>query len=733
MANNLVSILMPVYNSYDHVRSEGKNLLEIALKSILNQSYTNFELIILDNQSTDQTPTVCQNYARKDRRVKYIRDTKKRFPEGAITYLASLARGDYCLIANDDDVRDSHYVSTLVSYLQKHDNVDLCYTNGQYIDIKGHKLNQLVPGNKYVYSTQESCYTNFIKYLHLRNVIPIGHGVYRTKAFQDTLPYHPFDNLKANVDNLFMIKFFLRNHRPHFINQNLFYYRKKERALDPSKVSDMPPLTHPIDIWNYYGVHQINLYLEIVKLINKNVPNEFYRVFANIQVLTSCVNAAVNLLTWIKDDVADNSNDKKKFFMAMASWKYRVHPPLSPVYERVQFDSSIELSGQSPIINNEVANLKKDLTAFKSIIKKLNYQNDNQYLELRKKFLRLIENETDKVSAMSQEIRAKNRSSKTLTAFPKKRVPFNKKPKISVLVTSYNLSQYLRSTLYSILNQRYDDYEIIVIDGGSTDGSVRELRRLSKMFSQLHFISEKDNGYPDALWKGIRLARGEYIMQCVVSDAYANPDWLAICAKTLDIYKHVSLVWGFPQYLYEKNRIGRISYPEFHTRAAPSEKEFFKYWLRTGFFFPEGNLCVRKKVLIKCYPAIQEITPSTLDWLEFSYRFNRCGYLSRHLPVVANYGRRHKSQMSLSLEKSGQLKRMTLNYFGKLIVYRILLLTKIVRHKFINQDGRIIRKTKDKKLHFHPLHGQVIPLVISKLKRYLWQKVAFTIYHIKHD
>lgn len=733
MANNLVSILMPVYNSYDHVRSEGKNLLEIALKSILNQSYTNFELIILDNQSTDETPTICRRYAKKDKRVKYIRDTKKRYPEGAITHLAAFAAGNYCTIANDDDAWDSHYISTLVSYLQKHDDVDLCYTNGQYIDIKGHKLNQLVPGNKYVYSARNCGYANFIKYLYLRNNIPIDYGVYRTEAFRDTLPYHPFDNLKANVDNLFIMKFFLRNHRLHFINQNLFYYRKKERALDPSKVSDMPPLTHPIDIWNYYGIHQINLYREIVKLIDKNVPNEFYRTFAYIQALTSCVNAAVNLLSWIKDDVADNSNDKKKFFMAMASWKYRVHPPLSPVYERVQFDSSIELSGQSPIINNEVANLKKDLTAFKSIIKKLNYQNDNQYSELRKKFLRLIENETDKVSAMSQKIRVNNRASKILTAFPKKIASLNKRPKISVLVASYNLNKFLKPTLYSILNQRYDDYEIIVIDGGSTDGSVRELRRLNKMFSQLRFTSEKDNGYTDALWKGIRLARGEYIMQCAVSDAYANPDWLAICAKTLDTYKHVSLVWGFPQYIYEQNRIGRISYPEFHTKAAPSEKEFFKYWLRTGFFPPEGNFCVRKRVLIKCYPKVNEITPSTLDWLEFCYRFNRYGYLARHLPVVANYGRRHKSQMGLSLEKSGQLKKMSLNYFAKMVGYRILLLTKIVGHKSIDQDGRTVRETKGEKLHFQPLRGQIIPLAISKLKRYFWQKVAFTIYHIKHD
>lgn len=722
---------MPVYNSYDFVRSEGENLLDLALKSILNQLYTNFEVIILDNKSTDKTAIVCKDYARKDRRVKYIRDTKKRYPEGAITHLATFAKGKYCTIANDDDIWDTNYISTLVAYLQKHDNIDLCYSNGQFIDTKGNKLNQLVPNNTYVYSTQNSGYMNFIKYLHLRNVIPIDHGVYRIETFRDTLPYHKFDTLRANADNLFIMKFFLRRHRLHFTDKDLFFYRKKERALDPSKVPDMPALTHPVDIWNYYGVHQINLYREIVKLINKNVCNEFYKTFANIQALGSCVNATVNLLYWINDDVANDSCDKKKFLRAIASWKYRVHKQLAPIYERTQLDYSIELSGESPIINNETNNLLKDLTAFKNIVKEINYQSDNKYSGLRRKFFRLIEKEIDRVSAVSQTIKFDNRTPKILTSRPKNIIPYDIRPKISVLVTSYNLRKFLKPTLYSILNQQYNNYEIIIIDGKSTDGSVKEFRKLSKTFSQLRFISEKDNGYSDALWKGIKLARGKYIMQCAVSDAYANPDWLAICAKTLDTHKDISLVWGFPQYIYEQDKIGRISYPEFHTKTAPSEKEFFKYWLWTGFFFPEGNLCVRKRVLMKCYPTIHEITPVTLDWLEFSYRFNRYGYLAMHIPVVANYGRRHKSQMGSALEKSGQLKMMSINYFGKLMCYRIMLLTKIVRYKPIDQYGHVVNDTKSEKPHFYPLRGKLIPLAISKSKKYIWQTTMFTIYHMK--
>lgn len=733
MGKPLVSILMPVYNSYDFVRSEGQNLLEIALKSILSQSYKNIELIILDNQSTDRTSIVCKDYAKKDSRIKYFLDTQKRYPEGAITHMASFAKGDYCMVANDDDLWNKEYIKILVDYLEKHANTDLCHSNGYHIDIKGDRLNQLVPNEKYVYPTGTPGYINFLKYLHLRNVIPIADGIYRIRVFRRILPYRKFDKLKANVDNLFIIKFFLQNQTPHFIDKNLFYYRSKKRALDPPKTLDMPSLDHPVDIWNYYGVHQLNLSREIAKLINKNVRNGFYKTFANIQALGSCINAAVNLLSWIRDDVARSSDDKKKFFRAVTLWKYRAHEQPAPIYKRVQLDYPIKLSGQSPIINNEVNNLLRDLTVFKRLVKKLNYQNDDEYLSLREKLLNLIETEINKVSNMSRKIETDNKTSKILNSIPKRTNNYKKRPKISVIVASYNLKQLLKPTLYSILNQNYDDYEIIVIDGKSTDGSVEQIRKLSRVFPQLHYISEKDNGYPDALWKGIKLARGEYIMQCMVSDAYANPDWLTICANTLNAHKDVSLVWGFPQYIDEQSQTGKVSYPEFQNKSAPSKKDFYKYWLRTGFFFPEGNLCVRKKVLTRCYPKLTEMTPLTLDWLEFSYRFNKYGYLSIHIPIVANYGRRHKSQMGELLEKSGQLKKISIYYFARLQIYRILLLIGANRHKFIDPDGHIIKYAKPEKLHFYPLSGRIIPLVISKVNKYIRQNIMFAMYTIRQE
>lgn len=81
--------------------------------------------------------------------------------------------------------------------------------------------------------------------------------------------------------------------------------------------------------------------------------------------------------------------------------------------------------------------------------------------------------------------------------------------KVSLITVVYNGEKYLEQCILSIVNQTYLDIEYIVIDGGSTDGT---LNIIDKYKSKIHyFISEKDNGMYDALNKGIGMATGEII------------------------------------------------------------------------------------------------------------------------------------------------------------------------------------------------------------------------------
>lgn len=80
--------------------------------------------------------------------------------------------------------------------------------------------------------------------------------------------------------------------------------------------------------------------------------------------------------------------------------------------------------------------------------------------------------------------------------------------KVSVITINYNNASGLRKTIESVVNQTCKDYEYIIIDGGSTDGSVDVIKEYSDKTT--YWISEKDSGIYNAMNKGIKVAKGEY-------------------------------------------------------------------------------------------------------------------------------------------------------------------------------------------------------------------------------
>lgn len=82
-------------------------------------------------------------------------------------------------------------------------------------------------------------------------------------------------------------------------------------------------------------------------------------------------------------------------------------------------------------------------------------------------------------------------------------------PKISIVTPSYNQAKFLERTILSILNQNYPNLEYIIIDGGSTDGSVEIIKKYEKYL--FFWLSEQDKGQSDAINKGFRKASGELV------------------------------------------------------------------------------------------------------------------------------------------------------------------------------------------------------------------------------
>ena len=89
-------------------------------------------------------------------------------------------------------------------------------------------------------------------------------------------------------------------------------------------------------------------------------------------------------------------------------------------------------------------------------------------------------------------------------------------PLISIIIPSYNQGHFISETIESILSQSYQNFEILVIDGGSNDGTIEILKKFG---DKIFWLSEKDKGQTHAINKGLRLAKGE-IITYINSDDY---------------------------------------------------------------------------------------------------------------------------------------------------------------------------------------------------------------------
>jgi glycosyltransferase involved in cell wall biosynthesis len=259
----------------------------------------------------------------------------------------------------------------------------------------------------------------------------------------------------------------------------------------------------------------------------------------------------------------------------------------------------------------------------------------------------------------------------------------NNSIRISVITPSLNHARFLRETIESIRMQKHCNYEHIVIDGGSNDGTLEIL----KEYPEIIWVSEPDNSIVEAYQKGFSKVRGDYIVQCCVSDGFIDPNWFRIAVEFLDKNPDIALVWGLPQYMTEGGALGAISYSELLYAPPLSTPEgFFAYWQATYFCFPEGNYIVRSEIIKKFFPSQKSLLHYQIQpHLGFMYEFMRNGYIAYFYPRVVNYGRIHENQRGERLSSIEVPAR-------KKYIQDIKSLRKSRNFVFRGRDNKIIKK-----------------------------------------
>jgi len=165
----------------------------------------------------------------------------------------------------------------------------------------------------------------------------------------------------------------------------------------------------------------------------------------------------------------------------------------------------------------------------------------------------------------------------------------NNTPLVSIITPSFNQAQFLEGTIQSVLEQDYPRMEYIIVDGGSTDGSVDVIQKYEDKLAW--WVSEKDKGQTDAINKGFARAKGD-ILAWINSDDTYNPKAVGAAVKYLMDNPEVAMVYADCNFINETGQvIGKFNSAQTDYRRLregyvhiPQQTMFFraKYWQELG-------------------------------------------------------------------------------------------------------------------------------------------------------
>jgi glycosyltransferase involved in cell wall biosynthesis len=221
-------------------------------------------------------------------------------------------------------------------------------------------------------------------------------------------------------------------------------------------------------------------------------------------------------------------------------------------------------------------------------------------------------------------------------------------PLVSIVTPVFNGALYIRETIESLCNQSYGNFEHIVVDGGSTDGTLDILRKYADLYP-LRWISERDNGQSDAINKGMRMASGR-ILAYLNADDFYYPETLSRVVEFFSANPDKGFMFGRCNVINSDGRFSHDFEQSDHLLAMPLEERrhpsFVTLLRKNSGVIPQPSSFWRREVMEKV-GFFDESFHYAMDyeyWLRVTNEF-KVGFIDHPLSAF----RMHPSSKSGSL------------------------------------------------------------------------------------
>ena len=217
-------------------------------------------------------------------------------------------------------------------------------------------------------------------------------------------------------------------------------------------------------------------------------------------------------------------------------------------------------------------------------------------------------------------------------------------PKVSVIIPNYNHALYLDERIQSILNQSYDNFEIIILDDMSKDNSREVIEKYRECPKISHILyNETNSGSTFRQWKkGITLAKGEFIW-IAESDDYCEPSLLEALVKQIQAYPTCTLAYALSQMVDLQGRVlGKRIHP--HKNVFLTGKRFIqRYMCCENPVYNASSAIFSRKVALEIQPLYMEYKGAgdRLFWIEIAEKGD-VAIVNRPL----NYFRQHPNKVT---------------------------------------------------------------------------------------